>query len=71
MSTCPRCGADFSCCMVVTAQQKTAQQACWCMQVPRLSAQEMSGLATQSNPSRCLCPACLHALTAKPPSIAL
>jgi hypothetical protein len=57
MSTCQRCGAEFSCGMVDDKRDAP----CWCTQFPPLPlpARDNSPSAT------CYCPACLEALTAR------
>jgi hypothetical protein len=47
MSTCTRCGADFSCAMA-----EGASAPCWCTQLP-------PALPLPGAPAACWCPACL------------
>jgi len=52
MSTCSRCGAEFSCAMV-DADLAAAAQPCWCTYLP-------ASLPVPSAPgASCWCPACL------------
>ncbi|MEV4780357.1 cysteine-rich CWC family protein [Burkholderia sp. LMU1-1-1.1] len=52
MSTCSRCGAEFSCAMV-DADPAAAAQPCWCTYLP-------ASLPVPSAPgASCWCPACL------------
>jgi len=53
MSTCARCGADFSCAMA-DADPALAAQPCWCTYMP-------AAVPVPSAPgASCWCPACLR-----------
>jgi hypothetical protein len=60
MSTCQRCGAEFSCGMV----DDKSDTPCWCTHFPPmpLPSRDVSPAPT------CYCPVCLEALTARAPA---
>lgn len=54
MSTCERCGAEFSCAM----RDGNDSTPCWCTTLPKLELEQMP--AASSATRSCLCPACLR-----------
>ncbi|WP_394780155.1 cysteine-rich CWC family protein [Undibacterium sp.] len=61
MSTCPRCNAQFTCCMA----GQTGKD-CWCGAMPRLSLADLPAtrIAIPQDAS-CYCPDCLRAWKAE------
>jgi hypothetical protein len=55
MSICPRCQAEFSCCMA----DQTGKP-CWCSAIPPLPLADMPAVARSETQASCYCPTCLQ-----------
>ena len=62
MSTCPRCQAQFTCCMA-----DKAGPGCWCDEIGLMTVAELpaTSLGQTFEEAKCYCPACLQAWKAE------
>ncbi|MFZ6648701.1 cysteine-rich CWC family protein [Undibacterium sp. TJN25] len=62
MSNCPRCNAQFTCCMA----DQTGKD-CWCGAMPRLRLEDLPASSSIAIPqdASCYCPDCLRAWKAE------